>query len=75
MLANTFNKCIRHPKCANVKLITRRVVRVKSNFISDINNFGYSMHYVAENISVFTIIFCGLNYLYYKSIREKIDKK
>jgi hypothetical protein len=50
-------------------------VRHVNGLLESANTFANSMHYVAKGIILFTMFYSSMNWLYYKRMREEIEKQ
>lgn len=48
---------------------------LRKSILNDSVVLANSMHIFAETITTFTMIYCGLNYFYYKKLNDKIKNK
>ena len=58
-----------------IRVINRRNKIPKATVMEVINTVATDplVHYIGKSVLVFTMIYCGLNYLMYREVNRKID--
>jgi hypothetical protein len=64
------------PKGYTPRTIVRKApasasIKVRATMLETINEASNSMYYVSKGIIVFTMLYCGMNYFYYKNLHER----
>jgi len=66
------NKPCLSPRFSPVK--PRQLIIRKSFDITSLESLEFTSYLIGKSIITFTMLYCGLNYLHYKSINDKNDK-
>lgn len=67
------SKPLKNPMYQPIRLVNKpRILTINKNNISDIEAVSYV---VGKSIMLFTMFYCGLNYFFYKKMREDNEDK